>query len=268
MLMRAGVDIGAGYPTSPGVNVKDSWWANGRQRYVAAMRVVEADPAARKLPPPPAPVAAVFAACGKARKTVQVPMAIATTTPQPGDSAGLDASETGEAIRSVVRAYRARLPDLLEKLPHDLADRVEDAMQTSGPKKPELVRAFRPMGYDCHGETGTFTLRRRTSGNLTVKLTLAVGTWSNSLSAFMQVQGLVNGQGFKATLGLPPSRRCARGIVQGVELASQFSIGGPDRWRGIVENLAALVAELDRSFVPAVEAISGPSPDWFQPDTA
>ena len=40
-LMRAGVDIGAGHPTTPGVNVKDSWWVNGRNRYVRAMRIVE-----------------------------------------------------------------------------------------------------------------------------------------------------------------------------------------------------------------------------------
>jgi hypothetical protein len=273
MLMRAGVDIGAGNPTLPGVSIKDSWWINGRQRYMAAMRVVEADPAAKRLPPPPAPIAAVFAACGKSRKTVQVPIASVAATPQPAGAARLDASETSEAIRSVVGGYRARIPELLEKLPHDLPHQVEHetpspAMTTSGPKKPELVRAFAPMGYDCRGETGTFTLRRRTPGNLTVKLTLDVGTWSNSLMAFMQVQGLLKGRSFKATLNLPPSRQAARGVVHDVEVAGQFPIGGPDRWRQIVDNLAALVAELDRSFVPAVEAISGPSPEWFQPDTA
>ena len=50
-LMRAGVDIGAGSPTAAGINVKDAWWVNGRQRYLAALRVIEADPAAKKLPP-------------------------------------------------------------------------------------------------------------------------------------------------------------------------------------------------------------------------
>ncbi len=71
ILMRAGVDIGAGHPTSPGVNVKDSWWVNGRNRYVAAMRIVEADPTEKKLPAPPPEIATLFAACGKVRKTVQ-----------------------------------------------------------------------------------------------------------------------------------------------------------------------------------------------------
>jgi hypothetical protein len=100
-----------------------------------------------------------------------------------------------------------------------------------------------------------------------VKLTLDVGTWSNSLTAFMQVQGLLGGQGFKATLSLPASRRAVRGLVHGLELPAQFPIGGPDRWRRIVENLAALVAELDRTFVPEIEAITGPSPQWFQADS-
>ena len=31
---------------------------------------------------------------------------------------------------------------------------------------------------------------------------------------------------------------------------------------------SAIAALTDRSFVPAIEAISGPSPEWFQPDTA
>jgi hypothetical protein len=103
---------------------------------------------------------------------------------------------------------------------------------------------------------------------LTVKLRLDVGTWSNSLVAFMQVLGMIGGRGFKASLSLPPSRHAARGVVHGVEMTGQFSIGGPDRWRQIVDNLAALVAEFDRSFVPAVEEISGPSPAWFEPDSA
>ena len=57
-------------------------------------------------------------------------------------------------------------------------------------------------------------------------------------------------------------------MVRGQELFGQFPIGGPERWRQIVENLAALVAELDRSFVPEIEAIAGPSPEWFRPETA
>jgi hypothetical protein len=69
-------------------------------------------------------------------------------------------------------------------------------------------------------------------------------------------------------VNLPVSRSAARGTVHGVELASQFPIGGPDRWKQIVENLAALVAELDQSFVPEVEAASGPSPEWYRPQTA
>jgi hypothetical protein len=255
---------------------QDAWRVNGRQRSVAAMRIVEADPGAKKLPVPPPDVAAVLAACGKARKTVQVPMAIAPAPAQPGGAephaAASAAAEKGEAIRSVVSAYRARMAEFLETLPHDLSEQdpsatLPPAAVSSGAKKPDLVRAFAPLGYDCRGETGTFTLRRRTSKNLTVKLTVDVGTWSDKVLVFMQVQGLLDGQGFKATLNLPVSRRAARGLVHGAELAGQFPIGTPDRWRRIVDNLAALAASLDRSFVPEIEAVSGPSPEWYQPDT-
>ena len=67
--------------TTPGVSVQDSWWVNGRQRSLSAMRIVTAETSAKKLPPPPGPVASVFAACGKVRKTIQLPLAIAAATP-------------------------------------------------------------------------------------------------------------------------------------------------------------------------------------------
>jgi hypothetical protein len=189
---------------------------------------------------------------------------------------GVVTKETAEAILAVVRAYRAKMTELLETLPHDLPHQVEAGTETvspvtglpsTGPKKPDLVRAFAPLGYDCRGESGTFTLQRRTPGNLAVTLHLDVGTWSSSISAFLQVIGLKDGRGFKATLSLPASRRAARGLVRGVELPGQFPIGNPERWGKIVDNLAALAAALDRSFVPEIEAITGPSPAWFRPET-
>ena len=278
-LLRAGVDIGAGHPTSAGISVQDSWWVNGRQRSLSALRVVEAEQAAKKLPAPPVNVVSVLAACGKIRKTIQLPLVIGPAGAQPErvDRPGAGVSEPGEALRSVVQAYRARMTELLEALPHDLPQEDEATrnpeltragLPVTGPKKPDLVRAFAPMGYDCRGESGTFTLQRRTPGNLTVKLRVDVGTWGSSVMASLQVIGLIDGKGFKATLSLPVSRRSARHLIRGVELPAQFSIGSPDRWRQIVDNLAALVATLDRSFVPEIEALSGPSPDWFQPESA
>ena len=53
-----------------------------------------------------------------------------------------------------------------------------------------------------------------------------------------------------------------RGPVHGAERAPRFPIGGPERWPRIGDNLAALVAELDRGFVREVEPVAGPSPEW------
>jgi hypothetical protein len=222
--------------------------------------IVDADSAAKKLPPLPDPIAAVLAACGKVKKRVQVPLVSAPAQQRPTiDTA---APEIAASIRAAVQDYRSRIAEIVESanLPHDLPPNQEafTAGVTAGPKKPELVRAFTPMGYDCRGESGTFTLRRRTPGNLTVELMLDVGTWSNMALAIFRVLGLVNGAGFKATLFLPVSRRAAVG--------GQYPMGGPERFRQIVDNLAALVAELDRTFVPAIEAISGPAPDWYKPE--
>ncbi len=244
----------------PGISVSDKWWVNGRMRSVSALTIVDADPAAKKLPPVPDSVAKVLAACGKVKKTVQVPLVSAPAQQRPTiDTA---APEIAASIRAAVQDYRSRIAEIVEsaKLPHDLPPNQEafTAGVTAGPKKPELVRAFTPMGYDCRGESGTFTMRRRTPGNLTAELMLDVGTWSNMALAIFRVLGLVNGAGFKATLFLPVSRRAAVG--------GQYPMGGPERFRQIVDNLAALVAELDRTFVPAIEAISGPAPDWYKPE--
>jgi hypothetical protein len=116
------------------------------------------------------------------------------------------------------------------------------------------------MGYDCRSESaGSFTLRRRTPNNLTAEIYLDVGTWSNSVTAIFRIHGLIEGIGFKGTLLLPVARRAMSG--------AQYPIGDAERWQKIVENLAATVAELDRTFVPEVEAISGPSPGWYKPET-
>jgi hypothetical protein len=240
---------------SPGVEVLDSWWVNGRQRSVSALAIVEAETAAKTLPPLPDAVAAIFAACGKVKKTKQVPLPIGPA-PAPPDGS------PAERLRALQDGYRTLIPEIVERarLPHDLPPnqeaRAETSGERSGPRKPELARAFTPLGYDCLGGSGTFTLRRRTGGNLGVELYLDVGTWSNEVSAIFSVQGMIESAAFKATLPLPVAPRATSG---------QYPIGGPERWQQIVENLAVLVAELDRSFVPEVEAASGPSPNWYKP---
>ena len=248
---------------APGISVNDSWWVNGRQRSLTALTIVDADAAAKKLPQLPATVAAVLAACGKVKKTVQVPLVAGPAPQRP--SLDTAAPDTAQAIRAVVHEYRTKMSEVVGRasLPHDLPPNREAMASappgtTAGPKKPALVSALTPMGYECRGGSGTFTLRRRTPANLTVELLLDVGTWSNLVIAIFRVQGMVSGIGFKASLTLPVAPRAIVG--------SQYPMGGPERWQQIVENLAALTAELDRSFVPAIEAVSGPAPDWYQPE--
>ena len=58
----------------PGVMVTDNRWVTGRQRALAVYTVVEADEGDKKLPPNPEPVDAVIKACGKVKRTEQVPI--------------------------------------------------------------------------------------------------------------------------------------------------------------------------------------------------
>ena len=249
-----------------GVLVTDQWWVNGRVRSLSACSVVKADPANKKLPPPPPAVAVVLAACGKARRTIQAPLAAKDTAFAPvrlptGAAIPSVNPDVVRTVTGIVAEYRGRLREVVERaaLPHDLPPPGE-AWSTppgvaTGPKKPVLERAFKLIGYTCRGDSGTFTLRRRTPSNLTLELHLDVGTWGNSVLAIFRVWGL----GFKATLILPVSATAVIG--------AQYPIGDAARWTKIVENLAALVRELEQSFVPPIEAAAGPSPDWYQPES-
>jgi hypothetical protein len=244
----------------PGITITDSWWVSGRQRSLFALSVVDAEPSAKNLPKLPDDVAAILAGCGKVKKTVQLPISdLVPAAQRPAPPAA------GQAIQAIMHDYRGKLAEIIERarMPHDLPSMQEALASTqlgltAGPKKPELVRVFAPLGYDCRGESGTFTLHRRTSKNLTAELYLDVGTWSNSVTAIFSVQGLVDGRSFQAPLNLPVAPRAMAG--------GQYPIGDAERWRKIVENLAALVIELEQSFVPAIGEAAGPTPEWFRAD--
>ena len=255
-----------------GILLNDNWWVNGRNRSLSACTVVEADPSSKELPPLPAAVTAVITQCGKVRRTVQAPLMGSTGNtaagPVPGVRVPMGAMiasanpEAARAVQAITADYRARLQEIMGQaaLPHLLpapgAEAHRDAPLgvTAGPRKPALERVFKPMGYTCRGESGTFTLRRRTATNLTVELSLDVGTWGHQVLAMFRVWGL----GFKGLLSLPVS---ANAIAH-----AQYPIGDADRWQKIVENLGAMVRELDRRMVPEIEAAVGPSPEWYQPE--
>ena len=169
---------------------------------------------------------AVYNSCGKQKNVAQVPLPAANP-------------EAISAVGAIVQEYRGQLAGIVDRaaLPQDLpaaneARQTTGLAETTGAKKPVLVRAFKPMGYDCTADSGTFTLRRRTAGNLTVEISLDVGTWSRSLTSHFQVQGI----GFAGSSWLTT-------------------------WLPSLRNWIAV------SFVRAVEAASGPSPEWYKPES-
>jgi hypothetical protein len=70
---------------------------------------------------------------------------------------------------------------------------------------------------------------------------------------------MVYGLGWKATLILPPTQKAVVGC--------QYPTGNPEHWQKVVENLGALVAALEPTFVPEIEAVTGPSPEWYKPES-
>jgi hypothetical protein len=162
-------------------------------------------------------------------------------------------------VKAIVLDYRARIDEVVERaaLPHNLPPaseiRLQNVRVTAGPRKPALEAVFKAMGYSCRGGSGEFHLTRRTPGNLTTELYLDVGTWSHAVSAIFSVHGA----GLKASLPIP--------VAPGETPRGQYPIGDATQWQKIVENLAAMVRELDGSFVPEIEQAAGPTPAWYQP---
>jgi hypothetical protein len=227
-----------------GISVGDGWWVNGRNRSLTAFYSVDAAVKSKKLPDPPAPVAAMLAGLGKPKKSAQFV--------GPETSAGPIA-----IVNPILVKYHKNLKALVERanLPHDLppvAEAQETSRGASGPLKPTLVDAFKPRGYDCRGESGMFTLRRRTATNHVVDIELDVGTWSRSVTFMFSVRG----PGFNATLMPPVTTRDA---------SRQYPIGDTANWAQIVANIAAIVDELNRTFVSEIEAAVEPAPAWFEP---
>jgi hypothetical protein len=235
----------------PGILITDNWWVSGRQRALNAYTVVEMDATDKKLPAGPPRIDALIKKCGKPKKAIQVRI------PAPGGGLTVSIPQANiEAVKIVTLEFKARLAELVEAaaMPHELpsaAKAFEDNVGIlAGPRKPALEAAFKPMGYSCTGGNGVFHLARRTEGNHTAELYLDVGTWSHMVSARFSVHGA----GFQASLEIPIAPH----------LYGQYPIGDAEQWQKIVENLAAMVRELERTFVPGIEEVAGPSPAWFE----
>ena len=230
-----------------GISASDSWWVNGRTRFLAANYVVDVPQTSRKVPLPEGPLGVLLGILGKPRGVSQFPI---KESPEAETIALRRASAVPPELAELDQRIRARLPELIAgaRMPHEIAS--AQAPSAMSPLKPALVKHFKPMGYSCKGGSGTFTLRRRTPNNHVVEVDLDVGTWSRNLKALFRVHV----PDFQLTLPMP----AAPGLK-----TFQCAIGDAGRWEMIVENLAALTAHLDREVVPEISAAAGPAPEWF-----
>ena len=122
----------------PGVLVTDNRWVHGRHR-ASVYTVAEADADDKKLTPNPEPVDAVIKACGKVRRTEQVPI----RAPD-GGIVGSIPPANAEAVKAIVGDYRARIKEAVELagLPHNLPPAGE-------------IRASECRGHGRSSQTGT-----------------------------------------------------------------------------------------------------------------
>lgn len=231
-----------------GMRAADTWWVNGRNRHLGAAYVVEVAERTRKVPLPGGALGAFLATLGKGRTVAQFPI----QESEEGEKVVLKGkSQAPPELLELAQGLRARMPELIggARMPH----RIESARAEHAvcPLKPALEKHFKPMGYACKGGSGIFTMRRRTSGNHVVEVSLDVGTWSRSVSGHFHVYM----PDFQIRLPMPASAELN---------AMQCDIGDAERWEKLVENMAAFTAYLDREVVPEVGKVAGPAPEWFE----
>jgi hypothetical protein len=240
-----------------GLRIEDSWSISGRRRALTLFTIVEVGRDSAAMPRSEETVARILSLCGKVRKTTHIPLEAAGIGELRPASLSQEKRNAVDRIFSDAEANIAGIIDRAQ-LPYDLPspkDILNDEVPNNilGPLKPSLASAFRPLGYSCLGASGTFFLRRKTSSNITVELNIDVGTWYRAASVFFKMEGL----GFCNQLTLP--------VTKSAVGKHQYKFNDLRRWQQIVDNLAALTKELDLTFVPQVENIAGPSPDWFLP---
>jgi hypothetical protein len=243
------VRLRPGTSSEPGIVIGDSWWVSHRNRSLTAMATADDDPASAALSRGPEVAASIVAACGKLKPTRRIDTLYADMDPAAEEKAVAGKARVATAVKAVQAEYKNRLAEItaLANLPHDLPPATQARSETpygvtTGPKKPAIVRAFAPLGYTVGYESGTFRLSRQRPNGVTVEVSIDVGTWSRKLSA-MQI---VRGPAFGAVLSLP--------VTRNAQDFAAYPLGDAERWQQLVENLAAVVAELDRTFVPDVEA--------------
>ena len=230
----------------PGMVIEDIWGITRRKVSLTAVAVVDADPASDAVLILAPPAAAVLSTCGKPKLTRQMLL--------PGQR-----SDVADKVSAIAQDLESRMKEVVRqaRLPHAFSEEADHLpAKAAGTRKPALARAFQPLGYDCRGGTMmTLTCRRQTASNLVVELHMDFG----SRGDLVRPTYIVHGLGFSASIRLPISlNSISRNLHWLVDAA---------RWQQVVENLAALVAELDGSFLPDIEAAAGPSPAWYRTST-
>ena len=233
----------------PGVVVTDNWWVSGRKRALSVYTVVDAEAEDKKL------AAQSGARRRRDQGSGQSPANGAGPHPAPGGDNGAIPPANAAAVKAIVAGYRASIGEVAERaaIPHALPPADELRLQNpgilAGPRKPALEAAFKPMGYGCRGGSGVSKLTRRTSG-LTMELYLDVGTWSHEVTAMLIAQR-----------GGIPRVAWNSGGAAALRPISHWRRA---QWQKIVDNLAAMVRELERGFVPEIEQAAGPTPAWYR----
>ena len=234
----------------PGVVLKSKWWTSRRQISLHATIYVES-PGLDCISPP----ASSILTMGYLKQLGKIHLE--------GMVFGLDddewqmITEATDKANRISEECRTHLPEILGKLqlPHILPGdpgRWEGSWLTS-PHKEVLVSVFKPRQYRYQSKLsgqGVFILSKHTPNHNRLSLLFDVGSISHLCSSRIAI----NGPGWSSGIDL---------IVTPDQKHSQYPIGGGDSWNCIVQNVAVLVDNLEKEYVPQIETLFPRTPKWF-----
>lgn len=133
----------------------------------------------------------------------------------------------------------------------NLQEQIAAARETGVPKKEILAKALKPLGYKHSGKLGgqgVIGFEKTTKNHTRLTLEFDFGTWLPRFDVpTLQIAGASWGQ----LINVP--------FCEGI---GSFAIVTRTDFEQAAANVASQLEELERSYIPALESLMGPSPAW------
>lgn len=228
---------------------KSSWWVTGRQLTLNAAVEV---PVSKSGNPEEIKLPDTIHSIGKIDRV--------STVIIPDDLTYARLKKMQPKVDEIIKNYSSlEFDKMLEDkgvLPHSLPSQFDLAGELNTPFKKSLTAQFKPMGYS-YGTFfhGIYTFVKRTKSDHQITLAFDTGRMKEALSCTMVIESPF----WKHRLDLPS----AVGKEQVHFSRGHFPIPDEGMKEKVIANFKAAAAYLEETFVPEIESLYEPAPEWF-----